>query len=275
VNEVPYLLRGVEQVTTQSSVLVSSSKYLDHPKMRDWIANITLKRNGPDLPPQAEMYPLIAILDEIQDKARIEELFTAERAKNPALDAWFNDWHLSDYGAEYFRQFPPGSLGNIFLRDVIEKNFEIVIYEQPQPKTQLQYFLYRSGQNHDLEHILTGGDFNYMGELVPAWFRITNHFKHLSPELASELSVTFLCVTLRYTVRTLLHYPAVWQTCQKAIERGMRVGHASGPLFMARYEDVFHLPLAEARARLDVHGAEDVDTSGPSAVWADRERQPA
>jgi len=267
-NDVPYLLRGVTQFATDSSTLISSSKYLNHPRMREWIANITLKRNGPDGPAQAEMYPVVEMMKEIQDLDEIEALFTAERKKNPALDAWFEEGHLSNYDADYFKQFAPGSLGHIFYRDVIEKNFEIVIYDLPKPKTQLEYFNFRSGQNHDLEHILTGGDFNYMGELVPAWCRITNHFKHLSPELAGELSVMFMCVTLRYTVRTLFNYPTVWPTCQNAIERGMRVGHASGPIFMARYEPVFDLPLAEAREALGIHGAEDVDTTGPSNVWS-------
>ncbi len=46
-----------------------------------------------------------------------------------------------------------------------------------------------------------------MGELVPAWFRITNQFKHLSPELATEVSLSYLFVTMRYSIRTLLHYP--------------------------------------------------------------------
>ena len=266
-NHVPYLLRGVTTMTTESSALISSSKYLNDPRLRDWIANIILKRNGPDVPAQAEMYALIGIIDELRDKAHIEALFTAERAVNPALDAWFEQGFLSDYNADFFRRFAPGTLGGTFFKDVIDKNFELVIYDSPKPRTQLEYFMYRSGQTHDLEHIITGGDFNYMGELVPAWCRITNQFKHLSPELAGELSVNYMFVTLRYTVRTLLHYPTVWTVCQDAVERGMRVGHASGPIFMAKYEDVFDLPLEEARSRLDVHGAAFVDTTEASNLW--------
>lgn len=30
--------------------------------MREWITNITLKKNGPDTPPQSEMYCIIDIL---------------------------------------------------------------------------------------------------------------------------------------------------------------------------------------------------------------------
>jgi ubiquinone biosynthesis protein COQ4 len=272
-NDIPYLLRGVSKLSTESSTLISSSKYLNDPRMRLWIAEIILKQNGPDMPPQAEMYPVIALLDELQDKAHIEKLITAERAKNPALDAWFAEGFVSDYDADYFTQFGAGTLGRIFYDEVIAKNFEIVIYEKPPPKTQLDYFLLRSGQTHDLEHIMTGGDFAYMGELVPAWFRITNHFKHLSPELASELSTSYMFVTLRYTVRTLLHYPDVWTTCQDAIQRGMQCGRASGPLFMAKYEDLFHLSLEDARAARDINEARFADTSAASAVWAARPQQ--
>lgn len=269
-NDIPYLLRGVTPVSTDSSVLISSSKYLNHPRMRDWMSTITLKRNGPDRPAQAEMYEIVGILDEIQDLDHIEELFTKERRINPTLDQWFNKGFQSTYGADDFKGYAEGTLGQVFYRDVIEKNFDLVIYEQPQPKTQYDYFRFRNGQTHDLEHIMTGGDFNYMGELVPAWARITSHFKHLSPELAGEVSVLLMFVNLRYTVRTMLHYPEVWPVSQNAVERGMRVGRESGPFFMACYEDAFALPLEEARVKLGFVGAEFVDTTGPSAMWAER-----
>ncbi len=269
-NDIPYLLRGVTRLQTDSSILVSSSKYLNDARLRDWIAEIVLKQNGPDVPAQSEMHPLVDMIDSLRDLPRIEALFTEERARDPALDAWFNEGFVSDYDAAYFHRFQRGTLGHIFYEEVIAKNFEIVIYEKPAPKSQLDYFMLRAGQTHDLEHIMTGGDFAYMGELVPAWFRITNHFKHFSPELAGELSIMYLFVTLRYTVRTMLHYPDVWRTCQDAVERGMRCGHASGPLFMAKYEDVFDLTLEEARERLGVREAVYADTSVASARWADR-----
>ncbi|MET0270211.1 MAG: Coq4 family protein [Sphingomonas sp.] len=271
-NDIPYLMRGITRLTTDSSVLVSASKYLNDPRLRDWIADIVLKQNGPDVPAQSEMHPLIGMIDALRDLPHIEALFTAERARDPALDAWFAEAFVSDYDAAYFRRFAPGTLGHMFHEQVIARNFEIMIYDQPPPKSQLDYFMLRAGQTHDLEHILTGGDFAYMGELVPAWFRITNHFKHLGPELAGELSVTYMFVTLRYTVRTLLHYPEILTVAQDAAERGMRCGHASGPLFMARYEDVFDLTLEAARERLGVREAQFVDTSEASARWAQRPR---
>ena len=55
---------------------------------------------------------------------------------------------------------------------------------------------------------------------------------------------------VRFVMRSLLHYPETWTVATLAMMRGMRVGKASGRLFMARYEDVLHRPLAEARERL-------------------------
>ncbi|MBS0475119.1 MAG: hypothetical protein JSR28_08200 [Proteobacteria bacterium] len=269
-NDIPYLQRGISPVSTESSVLVSSSKYLNHPRMREWISTITLKRNGPDRPAQTEMYEVISILNEIQDLEYIEDLFTRERKSNPELDRWLSEGFMSQYKESDFEAYAPGTLGHVFYTDVIKQNFDIVIYDQDTPRTQYEYFRYRSGQTHDLEHIMTGGDFHYMGELVPAWARITSHFKFFSPELAGELSVLSMFVNLRYTVRTMLHYPHVWPVCQNAVERGMRVGRESGPFFMARYEDAFDLPLEEARAKLGYVGAENVDTSAASAAWAER-----
>jgi len=271
-NEVPYLLRGVQKLTTESSVLISSSKYLNHPKLRDWMANIALKRNGPDMPPQAEMYEVVGMIESLQDFDEIEEMFTQERKVNPAFDAWFNARHISDFSPEKLKDYPEGSLGQVFYRDVIQANFDLVIYELPEPKTQYQFWAYRSGQTHDLEHILTGGDFNYMGELVPNWARTTSVFKHLkNPKLAGELSLIGFCSILRYTIRTLFNYAEVWPVAQNAMERGIRVGRESDAYFLAKHEDFMHLPLEEARAAMGIRGAETVDTTAASRFWAERE----
>src|SRR5436190_24069801 len=111
--DVPYLLRGVMPVETDSSVLVASSKYLADPRLRDWVATILLRKNGADFPPHAEMHPLIGILDALRDHARIEQMFSAERKVNPALERWFEDAVIPPHKIEDFRDCPPGSVGRI------------------------------------------------------------------------------------------------------------------------------------------------------------------
>lgn len=270
-NQIPYLMRGVMPVGTESSVLVSSSKYLNHPRLRDWLAMIALRKNGPDLPPPAEMYEFIGILNELRDFDRIEEMFAAERRINPALDAWFEEGFISDYTIADFAQYDPGSLGGILYEQMTAGDYELQITPWSQPKTQLDFYNLRSGQTHDFEHILMGGGFNFMGELVPYWYRMTNVFKHIrDPELAGELSVIQIFGSMRYTIRTMLHYPQVWLTAVDAMERGIRAGRESDAIFMAKMEPVLHLPLEEARKALGVRGAVDVDTHREGAFWAER-----
>lgn len=267
--DLPYLARGVMPVETPSSVLVSSSKYLNNPRLRDWLAMILLRRNGPDLPAPAEMHAFLPILDELRDHDAIEAMFTAERRINPELDAWLSEGFYSTYRIEDFACYEPGTLGGIFYQWITQGNYEIQITPWREPKSQLEFYNLRSGQTHDFEHILCGGGFNFMGELVPYWYRLTNVFKFIhDPELAAELSLIQIFGSLRYTVRTLLHYPQVWDTCTDAIQRGMTVGKASDALFMKKLEPFFHLPLAEARAALGVRGAVDVDTEIEGAFWA-------
>jgi ubiquinone biosynthesis protein COQ4 len=270
-DKVPYLAQGWVPVETPSSVLVSSSKYLNNAALREWLAMILLRRNGADMPPQAEMYQLLPILDALRDHDRIEALFAAERKVNPRLDAWFDEGFVSRYTIDSFAGYAPGTLGGIFHRQMTAGQYQIQIVPWTEPKTQLEFFNLRSGQTHDFEHILTGGGFNYMGELVPFWFRLTNVFKFIQdPELAAELSVLSIFGSLRYTVRTLLHYPQVWPTCVNAIQRGMKVGQESDALFLARIEDYLHLPLDQARAAMGVRGAIDADTDAAGAFWAGR-----
>ena len=267
--DIPYLARGLMPVETDSSILISSSKYLNNPRLREWLAMILLRRNGPDVPPPAEMYEFLPILDSLRDFDAIEEMFTQERKVNPDLDAWFSEGFISTYTIEDFKQYEPGSLGGIFYQQMTVGDYEIQITPWKEPETQLQFYNLRSGQTHDFEHILCGGGFNFMGELVPYWYRLTNVPKHMrNPHLAAEVNMIQIFGSLRYTVRTMLHYPEVWPTAVNAIQRGMKVGQQSDALFMKKLETVFHLPLAEAREALGVRGVEDVDTSQEGAFWA-------
>ena len=267
-NETTYLSRGVMPIATESSVMVSSSKYLNNPRLRDWLAMIMLRKNGPDMPPPAEMHALLPILEELRDHARIEEMFTAERKVNPLLDDWFTEGFISTYQIEDFKQYSPGTLGGIFYKQMTAGDDEIQIVPFAEPKSQLEFYNLRSGQTHDWEHILTGGGFNFMGELVPYWYRLTNVPRFFQDKhLATEVNLIQIFGSMRYTSRTALHYPEVWGTAVECIQRGIRVGQESDAMFLKKIEDAFHLPLAEARAALGVRGAVDVDTEREGAFW--------
>lgn len=260
--DVPYLLRGITPVPTESSALVSSSKFLNNPRLRDWLPMALLRKNGPDIPIGAEMYGFADLLGSMRDKEAIEEKITQERRINPAFDAWLSEWHISKFTVEDLGGYPAGSLGGTFHEWLTGGNYEIELRAYKEPTTQLEYIELRAGQTHDFEHLICGGEFTAVGELVPYWMRLTNLFTHLGDqELAAELAQISIFGQLRYTVRTLLHYPYAWLACVGAIQRGIQVGQQSGPIFTFKYEPVFHLPIEEARAVLGVRNATECDTS--------------
>jgi ubiquinone biosynthesis protein COQ4 len=267
-DDIPYLARGVNLLGTDSSVLVSSSKYLSSPALRDWIALIALKRNGPDFPPAAEMHQLLPILAELRDYGWIEDRITSERKINPRLDAWFSEGFTSNYKIDDLKDCAPGTVGGIYYHTATQGNYEIQIVPDYKPKSQWEFFSLRSGQTHDYEHILTGGGFNYMGELIPYWFRLATIHTHIhDKELAGEMSVISILGTMRYVIRTMLHYPQVWECALECIQQGIRVGRESEPFWMAKMEDVWNLPLAVAREKLGVRGAVDLDTQKEGDFW--------
>ena len=262
-----YLMKGLMRVPTTSSVLVSSSKYLNDPRIRDWVATQLLRRNGPDAPTPSDPMPLVLALREVQDVAHINELFAAERRKNAALDAWFGEGFVSTFRREDLKGYPPGTCGGIFYKQLTDNDLQVDIVPPYKPQNDYQYFFLRAGQTHDLEHILGGGGFDFIGELVPYYMRLTNLFVHLSPELAGELSVFSILSSTRIITRAVLHYPQTWLTVLDALERGTRVGRESAPLYSLRFEDVFELTPEEARLKCGIRGVREADTAPASAQW--------
>lgn len=267
-DDTPYLARGVELLGTNSSVLISSSKYLNDPRLREWVAKIALKKNAGDVPPAAEMYELIQILEGLRDFDRIEALFTEERKTNPALDNWFSEWFCSDYTIDALKDCAPGTVGGIYY-EAAAGEYEIQIVPDFKPQSQWQYYSLRAGQTHDYEHILTGGGFNYIGELLPYWFRLATIDTHIqNKELAGEMNAMGMLGTTRYLVRTVLHYPETWGAALKCIEQGIAIGRNSEPFWMAKMEDYWNTPLEQAREQLGVRGAADLDTAAEGEIWS-------
>lgn len=269
--DIPYLARGVNLLDTDSSVLVSSSKYLNDPRLREWVAMAALRRNGPDFPPAAEMHQLIPILASLRDFDHIEAMITEERKVNPAFDAWFAEGFVSNYTAEDLKDYPEDSVAGTYYKILKAGNYDTQIVPDFKPKTQWEFYSLRSGQTHDYEHILTGGGFNFMGELIPYWFRLSTIHTHIrNKELAGEMSVMSILGSLRYQIRTMLHYPDVWEVALDCIQQGITIGRTSEPFWMARMEDVWALTVPEARAKLGVRGAVDLDTQAAGDRWGEQ-----
>ena len=266
-----YFLNGIRPVATESSGLVSSSKYLNEPAIRDWLALHLLRKNGPDLPTQGDTpNGLIQALAKIRDYQALDRLIAEEKEKNPKFKAWLDEKPLCRHTVPDFAQYAPGSFGGVYYRHVVDNNFTLNLgWEFPTNDSDRDYILFRSGQIHDFEHIATGGQFNTLGELLPYFVRLTNLHANLGQELASALFPLYVFGGYRMVFRSALHYPATWLTVVDLMQRGMNIGLNSACLFMADFESVFHLPVAEAREALGVRFAEDVDTGEASRIFDD------
>ncbi len=267
-NDIPYLYQGIQKVMTESSVLVSSSRYLNNPQLREWMATELLRRNGPDMPTPAGAYRLSFIIKEIQDSSYIDSLFEKERKNFPALDEWIKNGFISTYTAKDLANLPPDSVGGLYYKQVNDYNYQINIVPPYEPKGIYDYWLLRSGQIHDWEHIIVNGGFDSLGEVTTGFARMENIYKHFSPELACELSCMQFLLSFRFISRTALHYPQVWADTWGAVDRGRRAGKASDPYVLAKYEDVLHLTPKEARIALGVREVDETaDTAEASQIW--------
>jgi ubiquinone biosynthesis protein COQ4 len=258
---------------TPTSRLLSNSKYLNHPGLRDWCARDMLRRNGPDQTSPAGGYQVIRMLeDDLQGDRRVEELLTAERKIHPGLDAWLTRAHVPTYTVDDLKDLPENSLGKIFHDYIVKNNFELDFHPARSP-TQYQLTRLMRGRNHDIEHIILGAGFDYLDELVPAYFCMTQLHRAFSPALAGELGQVYMMSSLRYTTRTVLHYPRAWPTAMSCIRRGIRAGMESEFLYMADYEPYLHLSVPEVRKALGVRGVTEARTTEISLEWADASHQ--
>jgi ubiquinone biosynthesis protein Coq4 len=273
-DSIKYLSRNIKPVSTTSSVLVSSSKFLNHPLIRDVVATWMLRRNGRDWPVESDhAMGLFGAIVSLQDDDHIERLFVAERKKNPRFDKWMSERFISPLTAEDFKKFPAGSCGAIMNRQIVEFGFQIQLGLAPEllsHSNNYTYYKSRTPQIHDYEHIVTGGSFDSVGEIIPYFARQANIAKHLSPELAAELNVHGVLGGLRLVSRAGLHYPEIWPLVLDCVAKGIRVGQQSEPYFMAKFDDVLHLSPADARVALEVRGAEDVDSTAASRIFCEQ-----
>jgi ubiquinone biosynthesis protein COQ4 len=266
-----YFLGAIRHVATNSSLLVSSSKYLNDAQVRDWLVTQFLRRNGPDVPAYSDTSNgLIPALARLRDVEKLDRLIAEEKEKNPKFRAWLEKQPVCRHTKEDFAEYAPETFGGIYHRHVVAQGYLMNLgWKIPDVMSDREYILFRSGQMHDFEHILTGGGFNTLGELLPLFLRLSNFHAHFSLDLASELFPLYVFAGVRMVMRSALHYPETWPTVLDLIQRGLHIGQNSECLLMAEIESAFHLPLDEARRALGVVGAVDIDTEAASRIFDD------
>ncbi len=268
-----YFTSGIRQAEPTSSGLLSTSKYLNHPGLRDWLSTHFLRRNGPDIPiPSDTVMGLTQALDDLRDEKEMTRLIDIKKERSPKVRKWLNEERpYMSLTKEDFAKFDPDTFGGVYHRYITDNNYELNLgwgYEVP--KDDLTYIRIRSGQIHDFEHLMTGGQFNSLGELMPYYFRMSNPFSHFSPELAAGISQMYIFGGTRMVMRSFLHYPQTFPLVLDMITRAIRIGKESESTHMMNYEAALHLPIPEAREFLGFRHVEEIDSYDMDLIFTEQ-----
>jgi ubiquinone biosynthesis protein Coq4 len=258
--EARYMTGGIEPVT--SSVLVSSSKYLNNPYYRDAFCQFALRRPGTDLPPTYLIPNMIRALAETRDDREFAALIAAEKAAKPDFAAWLDRRRLTTYVPDEMRHHAAGTLGATIREFVETSGMEMNFMKAGlQPRSDMEYLLKRRVPHHDIEHMVTGFGPNALGEAALAVMNNAANYRHFSPALAQYLNEATMWVTTTSLYRTSLHAPALMADMYGAWAQALAAGAAiRRPLMLVDWEDYLDWPVDDIAADLGF-------ARGPGTAW--------
>lgn len=253
--EIQYLKAGANIPDTESSLLVSSSKYLNNAKLRDVVALEALRKNGEDIPLAYLVPDAMIAFGETMDMGHIAALFEQECATNPAFKSWLGERFISSFSVDDLKDFEPGTLGNIMYKFHTETGLENDFMFGGDPEDDHMFYQKRRIQVHDIEHKVTGFDTDPMGENALTMAMVSNAYAHLGTDLAHELTRFNMYLISMNQMKTALHYPKVMPVFLESLKRGIELGESCVPLYSVKYEDYFDWTIADIREELKMSGA--------------------
>ncbi len=265
-----YLGKNVRLAECTSSIPQSSSRWLNNAMVREVLPIWLLRKNGPDFPVEADhTLGLQAAFNEVLPEAEASALFMEELKINPALARHVEKSRAPAWSNGQFLGYPPGTVGGIMGHQIREHGFDLTLGMGPVPDdlTPFQHFRRCARLVHDFEHIVTGGQFTSIGEIVVTMARVANMTEHLSPKLASAVNAYQAFSGLRMFTRALLHYPEAFATALKCVEQGINVGRNSPPFWEFRWDEVFDMTPAEARRHFGMPEVDFIESQRDEAIF--------
>lgn len=254
-SESDYLKGGKKVLTTESSVLVSSSKYLNSAKVRDVVAQEMLRKLGHDVPPAFLVPEALEAFGELIDFPHVFALFEAEKAAKPEFKAWLEARYISNVKAGDVEHCKPGTLGAHVYDFITNSGLQLDFQFRFEPSNDLEYFHKRFSQGHDIQHMVTGMGVDPVGELGLIMLNTESYFRYFSHELAGELTKFSTFLVSSGLMRANLHYPATMPAMLDAMKVGVDVGrNLKQPLFYVRWEDFWDCQIAEIQEELGIIG---------------------
>ena len=267
-SERDYFNGAIKTITTESSVLVSSSKYLNSAELRNLVTQEMLRRNGADLPNTAFIPEVAQALIMLEDFGRIAELFEQEKARLPKFREWCDKKALADFKKDDVKDCAPGTLGAALYDFMVNSGYELdIFYREIQVVNDLTFYLRQTALTHDIEHIVSGFGPNHGGEVALLTAGMHSKARYFHPELAAFFSRVATYLKAKTIMKDGLYYPEAMALNLEAEFRGAEQGRNwAYPMMMADWRAMTDWQIADIRKELNITPVPD------AGLWADTNR---
>lgn len=249
-----YFNGDLPRFATRSSTLVSASKYLNDPLLRDIVAQELLRRNGPDITPTAFIAESARAFARQEDMGRIMDLFEQEKARLPRFREFCEQRVLAPFRREELEGGKPGTLRELIHGFVVSSGYNIDFFMAGREiQSDFEFMLKQRSISHDIEHLITGFETNSGGEVALAAANTRAIYAYFTPEFAAYLErlVTFLAAAK--SVRSNLYYPQSVPGHLDAEDAGAVQGRNwKYPLFLMPYHELLDHQIDDIRREFGI-----------------------
>lgn len=263
-----YFNGAIRKVETESSVLVSSSKYLNSAELRGLITQEMLRRNGSDLPNTAYIPEVAQALMMLEDFPRVMALFEEEKARLPLFRDWCEKRALADFKKDEVKDCAPGTLGAALYDFMVNSGYELdVFYREIQVVNDLTFYLRQTALTHDIEHIVSGFGPNHGGEIALLNANLHAKARYFHPELAAFFNRVPTYLKAKTIMKDGLHYPeAMVLNLEAEFVGATQARHWKYPIMLADWRAMTDWQIADIREELGIYPVP------PEGLWADTNR---
>jgi ubiquinone biosynthesis protein COQ4 len=259
-----YFNGAIKKIATESSVLVSSSRYLNHGELRALISQEMLRRNGPDLPNTAYIPEVAQILFQLEDFPRILQLFEEEKARLPRFREWCDKRALADFKKDEVKDCAPGTLGAALYDFMVNSGYELdVFFREIQVTNDFTFYLRQTALTHDIDHIVSGFGPNHGGEVALLTANMHSKTRYFHPELAAFFNRIPSYLKSKTILKDGLHYPEAHVLNLEAEYQGAIQGRNwAYPMMLADWRAMTDWQISDIREELNVTPVPEPD------LWA-------
>ncbi len=249
-----YFNGSIVQHATESSVLISSSKYLNNAPLRALIAQEMLRRNGPDMPNTAFIPEVAQILHNLEDMPAIFRLFEEEKARLPEFRNWLDRRVLSDFKVEEVKHCKPGTLGHVIHDFLANSGYQMdYFFQGMKVDSDYTFYLKERTFTHDIEHMVTGFETNHAGEVALLTANMYAFYNYFCPELAAFFNRVSTYLRAKTYMKSGLHYPEGFKVQLDAEFVGAQQGRNwKMPLMLVPWREMIDRPLVDIRAEFGI-----------------------